>query len=565
MVPRISLASASKPADLLCEGQIDIFSPLRDYDTSHLESYLASDVHITASPMNSFSVARNFEEESQHITLICTGYPSSICSSLDSIGTLRGSPSMLSTPSRHSTDPLVIPSPTPLPQTPTPICTEFSPPVGVGGTPFEQQFTAHLSSRWNTFEHEISPVTRRTSLGLSQDFGSPVASARDPTTSRTSKDVSHWGAQCQERVSLMDKFLSVAPRALPSCEEFQTFFDLDLQKQPSSPVSEVSSLTPLSTPEISNRRRQSSSRSTPPTSPTMQVSGHTANPNFERFKQAHADLCLDAQPRQDFPGPYFLDRRAVASDTVAGFKRRRSQHPTNADSVTDSFKTKKARISKIDEATHMESVSTPNIPTTRRLPTDIPYHPQFPLFYRRFPVSSYFLNFEEESSPLEPQPKHPGGIYNPPRGAHDLYTPRYVKGCGTTKVGLCPICIESTSRGGLGQKVWLSMKFSAYNYHLQYGHGISAASTRPFSPPVAFRSTERRNAGKHERTVILEGKCHKCKKWIPIESMKDVEIKVKELYWWKHAATCHQGTQIPGDDDFFEDDDIYRHVQLLAL
>lgn len=95
--------------------------------------------------------------------------------------------------------------------------------------------------------------------------------------------------------------------------------------------------------------------------------------------------------------------------------------------------------------------------------------------------------------------------------------------------------------------------------------GISAVSCTPFSPPVSFRTTKRRNPGKRERTHIVEGKCHKCKKWIPVESLKDLEIKVKEIYWWKHAAACHQGSHIEGDDDFFEDDDVYRKARELGL
>jgi len=80
--------------------------------------------------------------------------------------------------------------------------------------------------------------------------------------------------------------------------------------------------------------------------------------------------------------------------------------------------------------------------------------------------------------------------------------------------------------------------------------GISATSHRPFSPPIDFRTTERCNPAKHERSHILEGKCHKCKRWIPVESVKDMDIKVilisivcpchhnsvrvkvKELYWY---------------------------------
>ena len=110
------------------------------------------------------------------------------------------------------------------------------------------------------------------------------------------------------------------------------------------------------------------------------------------------------------------------------------------------------------------------------------------------------------------------------------------------------------------------------SYHMQYGHGmhyspgsfflsgtmdfdnrtgISATSHQPFSPPIDFRTTERCDAAKHERPRILEGKCHKCNKWIPVESVKELDIKVtllsivcpfhrnnvcrikvKELYWY---------------------------------
>lgn len=59
---------------------------------------------------------------------------------------------------------------------------------------------------------------------------------------------------------------------------------------------------------------------------------------------------------------------------------------------------------------------------------------------------------------------HPGGIYNIPRSALDLYTPRFVKGKGTEKVGLCPICVEPPSRGGEKKKLWLAMKFSAFKW-----------------------------------------------------------------------------------------------------
>lgn len=61
--------------------------------------------------------------------------------------------------------------------------------------------------------------------------------------------------------------------------------------------------------------------------------------------------------------------------------------------------------------------------------------------------------------------EYPGGLYNHPRGALDLYTPRFVKGKGVEKVGLCPICVEPYERGGESKRLWLAMKFSAFKWY----------------------------------------------------------------------------------------------------
>ncbi|EIW52808.1 uncharacterized protein TRAVEDRAFT_78296, partial [Trametes versicolor FP-101664 SS1] len=87
--------------------------------------------------------------------------------------------------------------------------------------------------------------------------------------------------------------------------------------------------------------------------------------------------------------------------------------------------------------------------------------------------------------------------------------------------------------------------------------GISPATGRPFSPPLAFRTTARQNPGKLEKTELMEGKCHKCKKWVAVEGIKDVPTKVREIFWWKHAATCHQGSTIEGECDVFVEDEVF--------
>lgn len=147
-----------------------------------------------------------------------------------------------------------------------------------------------------------------------------------------------------------------------------------------------------------------------------------------------------------------------------------------------------------------------------------------------------------------------------PRGSLDLYTPRFVKGRGTEKVGMCPICVEPAERGGENKKLWFAMKFSAFNYHMQYAHGISASTGRPFSPPTSFRLIERPKPGKNEKRHIQQGKCHKCDKWVAVEGVKDLESKVKELHWWKHAASCHQGSTISGECDVYEDDYVFQKL-----
>ncbi|KAG6850360.1 hypothetical protein H0H93_014314 [Arthromyces matolae] len=179
-------------------------------------------------------------------------------------------------------------------------------------------------------------------------------------------------------------------------------------------------------------------------------------------------------------------------------------------------------------------------------------------------TSSFYAATDANSAITLFNRTHPGGTYNPPRSPLDLYTPRFVRGKGTSKHGLCPICLEPRARGGASSRVWLAMKFSAYKYyHMQYFHGISASTQRPFSPPIAFRTIPRLNAGKNERKAICEAKCHKCSKWVPIEGVKDVQPKVKELFWWKHAAMCHGSSSLDDPDDIFEHDSVHAVLSKL--
>ncbi|THH03405.1 hypothetical protein EW145_g6280 [Phellinidium pouzarii] len=167
----------------------------------------------------------------------------------------------------------------------------------------------------------------------------------------------------------------------------------------------------------------------------------------------------------------------------------------------------------------------------------------------------------QNSYSIAPPAPLPGGHFNVPRSVEDLYTPRFVRGVGRDKAGLCPICYEPKARGGAGKAEWLSMKFSAFNYHMQYAHGISPTTQLPFSPPIAFRRIDRKANHKNEKLQLLEGQCHRCHDWMPVEGVKCVEAKLKEIYWWKHAAQCHKGSTIEGETDVHLVDDFSAQVR----
>ncbi|KAJ7743963.1 hypothetical protein DFH07DRAFT_35052 [Mycena maculata] len=170
--------------------------------------------------------------------------------------------------------------------------------------------------------------------------------------------------------------------------------------------------------------------------------------------------------------------------------------------------------------------------STRTLPSAASFvvSPYFPLFYRRFPVSSYFRPGTTRSPCTLFGMPHPGGEYQAPRNAFDLYAPRFVKGKGSDKVALCPICVEAPRRGGEGKKVWLAVKFSAFDCHMQYHHGISASTRRPLSPPIDFRIVARPSPKQLERTEVQQAKCHKCLRWVAIKTIKDVDMKVRCIF-----------------------------------
>ncbi|KIP01999.1 hypothetical protein PHLGIDRAFT_122849 [Phlebiopsis gigantea 11061_1 CR5-6] len=321
---------------------------------------------------------------------------------------------------------------------------------------------------------------------------------------------------------------------------------------PSSPS------TPLTPPSSASRIPfPSSQTSLIALSPLSELS--SGEPSPRKRTRPLADECPPLipfyAPRGDYaPSPPRTRRAGLQKEEAGRIVHARKRRRVNRDADSDSdyelqveHKWKRVRCEQPDEIAEEEAEVEAHIPSPtypqRTFSPSVPIHPGLPLFYRRFwPPTSETVAQDTA-----------GATSNAPRSQYDLYTPRWVKGRGPTKVGMCPVCAEPPARGGEGSRVWLSMKFSAFKcYHMQYYHGISPAGT-PFSPPTAFRRVARPHAGKHEKRSVEQGRCHRCRAWVNVEGVKDVEVKVPEIFWWKHAAACHQGATAEGERDVFVD------------
>ncbi|KAJ2612743.1 hypothetical protein GGF44_006075, partial [Coemansia sp. RSA 1694] len=117
------------------------------------------------------------------------------------------------------------------------------------------------------------------------------------------------------------------------------------------------------------------------------------------------------------------------------------------------------------------------------------------------------------------------------RSPSDMYTPRWMRGMGKAKEGLCPICYNN------GELNWKRMKCSAYWYHLNYFHGVSSLTGRPFPKPQATRMVQA-GSGKQRQ----QGQCHICLEWVDTASTRKVRVNVPEIYWWKHIQACIKRT-----------------------
>ena len=87
------------------------------------------------------------------------------------------------------------------------------------------------------------------------------------------------------------------------------------------------------------------------------------------------------------------------------------------------------------------------------------------------------------------------------RSEDDKYSPIWIRGHGIDREGLCPLC---------SPPVWLKIKQSAYWYHMNFFHGICAATGQPYKRPISYRfAYEERNCKR-----VVEGHCGSCLHWI---------------------------------------------------
>lgn len=117
---------------------------------------------------------------------------------------------------------------------------------------------------------------------------------------------------------------------------------------------------------------------------------------------------------------------------------------------------------------------------------------------------------------LPSDPLHPR--QQPSRFDGDLYTPNYVRGDGATRAGWCAQCSS-----------WLTLKDSAYWYHMHFAHGISCATGKHLPVPIRFRPT----AGAARGVGDAEALCGGCGRWVLI-----VTGEKGRTAWWRHAYRC---------------------------
>jgi hypothetical protein len=351
----------------------------------------------------------------------------------------RSAPEMLTSPSQCLSDPLSF--------------------AATKTSPFENRFLALASAHWTVPDNEVSPVVR-TSSSWSQESAQQNGSEQPVHTFQ----LRQMSSQLSPTIVRENKPFSEALLPTPRFESL---------RRRTSPTAAVPAQQhhELSLAVDDTERGRRTTRST---------HAHSRRPHLYKNR---LDAPVLAEPPQRVDSPLTPLSTDCDSPGWTGKRRHDSESPTRSAILRKRNRRCSVLLHNDDQMCPARAagalVTTDTRPSAMRtLPSWITIHSDFPLFYTRFPVSSY-PQFENSRfvCVLKPSMAHPEnrshtdnvrkphpGVYNPPRSAFDLYTPRFVQGVGRTKVGLCPICVEAVSRGGAGIHLWLSMKFSAFKW-----------------------------------------------------------------------------------------------------
>ena len=126
------------------------------------------------------------------------------------------------------------------------------------------------------------------------------------------------------------------------------------------------------------------------------------------------------------------------------------------------------------------------------------------------------------------------------RSSDDCYSPVWIRGRGVDREGLCPLCDPPH---------WFKIKQSAYWYHMNFYHGISAATGKPYKRPINYRLTANGISSALASSNKVEGHCGNCLQWILLATefkgsdQSDLEENVSFSAWYKHAQKCHYRTK----------------------
>jgi hypothetical protein len=144
-------------------------------------------------------------------------------------------------------------------------------------------------------------------------------------------------------------------------------------------------------------------------------------------------------------------------------------------------------------------------------------------FSQELPIQPVFNDIVHNPVPIKAKPfvsieqvmsddaGHPQPHFQPPRFPNDQYTPVWTRGSGSEREGRCSLCQPP---------VWLKLKQSAYWYHMNYVHGISASTGLPYPEPLKYRLS----LGRNSDMVKCEGWCGECKAWKTVGSKCREEV-----------------------------------------